>query len=171
MADRRDLGELAHISAEALGQPGQRRFRLRALTVEGDSAFLWMEKEQLKALGDAIESVLEGEGYTYRRLPLDDLEREPVFPLAAQVEMRAAQLSIGLNRQAERIVLIVAESPEPPGEAAVEFEFDYRRAYELRKQIADVVAAGRPPCPLCGGPIDPDGHVCPRSNGHHGTDA
>jgi uncharacterized repeat protein (TIGR03847 family) len=130
-----------------------------------------MEKEQLKALGDAIESVLEGEGYTYRRLPLDDLEREPVFPLAAQVEMRAAQLSIGLNRQAERIVLIVAESPEPPGEAAVEFEFDYRRAYELRKQIADVVAAGRPPCPLCGGPIDPDGHVCPRSNGHHGTDA
>jgi len=30
-----------------------------------------------------------------------------------------------------------------------------------------VVAAGRPPCPLCGNPLDPEGHVCPRQNGHH----
>ncbi|MGB6836081.1 MAG: DUF3090 family protein, partial [Dehalococcoidia bacterium] len=28
------------------------------------------------------------------------------------------------------------------------------------------VAAGRPICPLCDGSIDPEGHVCPRSNGH-----
>ncbi|MBV9291748.1 MAG: DUF3090 family protein, partial [Frankiales bacterium] len=31
-----------------------------------------------------------------------------------------------------------------------------------------VVAAGRPPCPLCGNPLDPQGHVCPRQNGHRG---
>jgi uncharacterized repeat protein (TIGR03847 family) len=30
-----------------------------------------------------------------------------------------------------------------------------------------VVAAGRPPCPLCGQPLDPRGHLCPRHNGYH----
>jgi uncharacterized repeat protein (TIGR03847 family) len=30
-----------------------------------------------------------------------------------------------------------------------------------------VVAAGRPPCPLCGQPLDPAGHLCPRHNGYH----
>jgi uncharacterized repeat protein (TIGR03847 family) len=30
-----------------------------------------------------------------------------------------------------------------------------------------VVAAGRPPCPLCGQPLDPKGHLCPRHNGYH----
>jgi len=170
MADRRDLGDLAHISAEAIGQPGQRRFRLRALSAAGGSASLWMEKEQLRALGDAINSVLDGEGYTYRRLPLDDLPSEPQFPLSAGVELQAAQLSIGLNREAQRIVLIMADAPEPDEGTVVTVEFDFRRAYELRRQITDVVAAGRPPCPLCGGPLDPEGHVCPRSNGHHKTD-
>ncbi len=171
MADRHDFGDLAHVSAEALGQPGQRRFRLRALSATSGSASLWMEKEQLRALGDAINSVLEGEGYTYRPLPLDDLPLEPVFPLSAEVEMRAAQLSIGLNRDAQRIVLIMADAPEPDEGTVVTVEFDFRRAYELRSQIAEVVAAGRPPCPLCGGPLDPEGHVCPRSNGHHEADA
>jgi hypothetical protein len=69
MSDTREFGPLAHISAEAIGQPGQRRFRLRALSEEGDSASLWLEKEQLVALGEAIENVLKQEGYTYRRLP------------------------------------------------------------------------------------------------------
>ena len=30
-----------------------------------------------------------------------------------------------------------------------------------------VVNAGRPPCPLCGQPLDPAGHLCPRHNGYH----
>jgi uncharacterized repeat protein (TIGR03847 family) len=30
-----------------------------------------------------------------------------------------------------------------------------------------VVAAGRPACPLCGQPLDPAGHLCPRHNGYH----
>ena len=30
----------------------------------------------------------------------------------------------------------------------------------------EAVVSGRPPCPLCGGPLDPEGHVCPRLNGH-----
>ncbi|MGI8926995.1 MAG: DUF3090 family protein [Tepidiformaceae bacterium] len=167
MAEQRDLGTVNHISAEALGPPGQRRFRLRALTEGGDSASFWLEKEQLSALGDAIETVLQAEGYRYQRPPLDDLEPDPPFPLSARFDFRLGQLSMGVNRETERIVLIAAEAAEPdePG-LALSVEFDYRRGYELRGLITAVVAAGRPPCPLCTAPLDPEGHVCPRANGH-----
>lgn len=169
MAEPRNFGTLSSIDAEAIGQPGQRRFRLRAISDSGSAAAIWLEKEQLGALGEAIESVLEGEGYLYERLPLDDLPPEPVFPLNADLEFRAGQLQMGLNREARQIVLIVAEAtaegdPEPE---ATSFAFDYRRAHELRGRIADVVAAGRKPCPLCTAPLDPAGHVCVRTNGHH----
>jgi uncharacterized repeat protein (TIGR03847 family) len=169
MADARDLGPLLYISAESLGQPGQRRFRLRAMNEQSESATLWLEKEQLIALGEALETVLKDEGYEYQRLPLDDREPDPVLPLDALVEMRLAQLSMGLNRETRRIVLMAGDTQDPDDRSAtsITMEFDYRRAYELRGQISEVVAAGRPPCPLCTGPMDPAGHVCVKTNGHH----
>jgi len=168
MAELRELGPVHHISPEAIGRPGERRFRLRAVTRGGNSASLWLEKEQLSALGDAIETVLASEEYRYRRSPLDDQEPAPVFPLSAEYDFPIGQLSMGLNREKERVVLVAAEAanPDEPG-TSVSVEFDYRQAYELRGEITRVVASGRPPCPLCGGPLDPQGHVCPRSNGHH----
>ncbi len=39
-------------------------------------------------------------------------------------------------------------------------------ARAFAKRALAVVAAGRPPCPFCGNPLDPDGHICPRSNGY-----
>ena len=169
MADARDLGELIYISAEAIGQPGQRRFRLRAMNERSELATLWLEKEQLIGLGEAIETMLKDEGFEYQRLPLEDRGQEPVLPLDALVEIQIAQLSMGLNRETRRVVLITGDSADPDdGSATVlQMEFDYRTGYELRTRITEVVAAGRPPCPLCTGPIDPAGHVCVKTNGHH----
>ncbi len=45
----------------------------------------------------------------------------------------------------------------------VKLDPGYARAFVLRAQ--SVVSAGRPPCPFCGGPLDADGHLCPRANG------
>jgi uncharacterized repeat protein (TIGR03847 family) len=39
-------------------------------------------------------------------------------------------------------------------------------AFEFIERARRVVAAGRPPCPLCNQPLDPSGHVCPRHNGY-----
>jgi len=168
MGEQRDFGAVIFISAEAIGQPGQRRFRLRALNEPGESATLWLEKEQLSALGDAIETVLRSEAYQYQRLPLDDAGPEPVLPLDALVEMQVAQLSMGVNQDAEHVVVIATDGdPADSDTVTLTIAFDYRRAYELRRQIADTVAAGRPTCPLCSAPMDPSGHVCVRSNGHH----
>ena len=169
MSDTREFGSIFHVSAEAIGQPGQRRFRLRIMSDASESASLWLEKEQLNSLGDAIETVLADENYHYSVPPLDDFEAEPVFPLTASVEMHIGQLSMGVNRDTRRIVLIATDRPdadEPEG-STISFEFDYRRGYELRQQVINVVAAGRPPCPLCTAPMAPEGHVCVRSNGHN----
>ncbi len=169
MAEVRDFGTLEYISAEAIGQPGQRRFRLLVLNDEALSGSLWLEKEQLAALGDALDTVLSNEGYEYQGTPPDDQPEAPVFPLDADVEMRVLQLSMGVNQAERRVVLVTGDSSNPDDEDALnlQFEFDYVRAFELRRLIAEVVASGRPKCPLCTAPMDPEGHVCVRSNGHH----
>ena len=169
MAEVRDFGTLEHISAEAIGQPGQRRFRLLVRNDQALSGSLWLEKEQLAALGDALDTVLSDEGYEHLRTPPDDQPEAPVFPLNADVELRVVQLSMGVNQAARRVVLVTGDGANPDEEDALnlQFEFDYRRAYELRRLIADVIAGGRPKCPLCTAPMDPEGHVCVRSNGHH----
>lgn len=168
MPNTHDFGPLIHISAEAIGQPGQRRFRLRGLNDRGESAVLWLEKEQLTALGEAIESVLGAEEYVHQPVASDDADTEPVFPLRATVEIQLAQLSMGVNSESRRIVLIAADGPQGDDETrGVTMEFDYRNGFELRSQITQVVSAGRPPCPLCTAPMDPAGHVCVKTNGHH----
>lgn len=169
MAAGRDLGGLEYVRAEALGQPGQRRFRLAVLTQAGVYGSLWLEKEQMTALADALRAVLTDEGYQHREAPPDDRPEPPVFPLDADLDMRALQLSIGINQAARRIVLLAADAADPDAEDAtnVRFELDYPQAYALREEMAAVVAAGRPHCPLCTAPMNPEGHVCVRSNGHH----
>src|SRR5688500_2755655 len=112
MATRREFGTVISVQAEAIGQPGQRRFRVRGMNTDGDTVTVWMEKEQLSAVGEAIETALTDEGYEYSRLPLDDLEPDPVYPLSATVELQAAQLSMGINRERQVIVLIGADGDE-----------------------------------------------------------
>lgn len=168
MPEPREFGSLAHIRPEAIGQPGQRRFRLVAMNDEGDSAFLWLEKEQLIALSEAIENVLKAEAFDPALRAFDDLPEEPVYPLNPTIEMRLGQLSMGVNRETRAVVLICADGPtDDDATNAVTMNFDYRRAHDLQRVIGEVVAAGRQPCPLCTAPMDPAGHVCVRTNGHN----
>ena len=168
MPEPRQFGPLAYITAEAIGQPGQRRFRLRAMNETGESATLWLEKEQLTALGDAIENVLKDEDFRYVPSPPDDASQPPVFPLNTTYDFRLAQLSMGVDRDDRQVVLIAADGPdEAEGVTNLRVHFDYPPAHELRGTIIKVLAAGRPPCPLCTAPMDPAGHVCVRTNGHN----
>ena len=49
---------------------------------------------------------------------------------------------------------------------SVQFSFSRRRGEQMADRALEIVAAGRRPCPLCGGPINPDGHFCVKVNGH-----
>ena len=59
------------------------------------------------------------------------------------------------------------EEPEPEEMLVVRLPAGLARAFSKRAQA--VVSAGREPCPFCGGPLDPSGHLCPRANGFRRT--
>jgi uncharacterized repeat protein (TIGR03847 family) len=58
----------------------------------------------------------------------------------------------------------LSDADEGPDAVRVRITAEAARAFVVRAQR--VVAAGRPPCPLCSLPLDPEGHICPRQNGH-----
>lgn len=168
MADAFEVGPAVAVEAESVGVPGQRRFRIRAMNDNAIIATVWLEKEQLIAVGEAIEATLKEEGYRHRPRTLDDRDEPAVLPLSLGNEIRAMQLSLGLNRETSRVVLIGSDGPAGEDDTTtVSFEVDFYRAYVLREQITAVVSAGRPLCPLCTAPMDPSGHVCVRTNGHN----
>jgi uncharacterized repeat protein (TIGR03847 family) len=51
-------------------------------------------------------------------------------------------------------------------EDSLELTLSAEWAGALAIAVTRLVEAGRPLCPLCGGPLDPQGHDCPRTNGH-----
>ena len=71
------------------------------------------------------------------------------------------------DEQLDRLLLLVEEAVpegEDPAEARIGLTREQMAALAMRG--AQLVSAGRPPCPLCGYPLEPRGHDCPRTNGH-----
>jgi uncharacterized repeat protein (TIGR03847 family) len=59
------------------------------------------------------------------------------------------------------------DRPEP---AVLRVRISPGVARAFTQRALEIVAAGRPPCPLCGQPLDADGHICVRLNGHRGQE-
>ena len=110
--------------------------------------------------------------------PSSSRDIEDVAPLDAPIEeeFRVGTLALAWDGDTES-VLIEAQSAVPESEEEApepaEFTGDMLRvrltpiaARAFARRAQRVVAAGRPPCPLCGNPLDPQGHICPRQNGH-----
>ena len=57
------------------------------------------------------------------------------------------------------------DDPDGPDLLRVHLTAEAARAFVER--AVRVVRSGRPPCPLCGNPLDPQGHICPRRNGQY----
>ena len=85
--------------------------------------------------------------------------------VSADFKVGKMSLSHDATSNSFHIVAHDVEEPEE-GQPMVSFELTPAQANELAKESLKVCAAGRPLCFLCGRPIDPEGHVCPRANGH-----
>ncbi len=151
-------------NVEALGEPGQRRFRLLVSSGQ-ETTVLWMEKIQVDALGRALEQLLE-------QLPdvdsPDELsETEPEFDLGSDRQFRVGKLEIGYDEVRDRVVIIAYdfEESETFGPAAV-CRLNRTQAAEISEEAERVVAAGRPRCVMCGMPMGPGPHACANQNGH-----
>lgn len=162
-----EFDPVERVTAGAVGEPGQRVFYIQAGA--GDQLVtLLIEKEQVQALAQSIARLLsiipevEDEG---RDVPDDELElAEPLLP-----EWRAGAMALDYDEGRDRIVLVIQEAVEEESEeqpANLRISATRSQVHALALHGAEVVAAGRPRCRICGGPIDPEGHTCPALNGH-----
>jgi uncharacterized repeat protein (TIGR03847 family) len=180
-----ELDPVTRLTAEAVGVPGKRTFFLQAASGV-DQVTLVVEKEQVRLLAERSSSWLPElaelkpedpeEAAAAASSPLE--LQEPLVPA-----FRVGQLSLSYDPDRDRVVLLAEEVLAGEAEAVEPGEprFDDPRQVRLvltRPQLrvlaqhsAEVVAKGRPECPLCGNPIDPEGHICPAQNGHRPFEA
>jgi uncharacterized repeat protein (TIGR03847 family) len=165
--------EAQRLRVEAIGEPGQRRFRLLAV-VDGNTHVVWMEKQQLQALGLALEQLLEqlpdgGPDLGPANLPLE-------FDTETASQFRAGRMELGYDERRDRLV-IAAHDMERDDDDDDTIDLERSRpnfacrltraqAREISADAAAVVSAGRPRCTMCGQPMSPEGHACPHMNGH-----
>lgn len=155
-----ELLDVDKVTVGAVGEPGQRLFLLQA-RAGSEVVTLKLEKIQVAALAAHFGTMLEElprPGHLPEDLELD----EPVEP-----EWVVGSLGASYDNVLDRLLLVVEEAVLE-GEEAAEARFGLTREQVAALAIhgTRLVEAGRPPCPLCGYPLDERGHDCPRTNGH-----
>jgi uncharacterized repeat protein (TIGR03847 family) len=155
---RHDIGVCAILQAEAVGPPGQRRFRLRASGEHG-SVLLWLEKEELSELALTVKRMLRTPvkpAFAATTLIADD-ETRPDF------EAQVTRLALGYDRTADRYMLLAQLSDDEDDAIVLWAERDLLD--RMADQAFEVRDAGRPRCPLCAALLQEGRrHVCPRAN-------
>lgn len=166
--------------AGTVGEPGDRTFYLQAVH-ETRIVSVLLEKQQVKVLADRMGMLLEE---VHRRFGTDvpgaPSEPNDVKPLATPIdsEFRVGTMGLGWDADAEAVVvellavsegefdesLVLDDSEEGPDAVRVFLTPIQAREFSLRSER--VIAAGRAPCPLCGEPLAPEGHLCVRTNGY-----
>ncbi|MBI3954225.1 MAG: DUF3090 family protein [Chloroflexi bacterium] len=155
-----DFGS-AQVRAEAIGRPGQRTFRV-LLDSPAGNAGLQLDKQQLAELALAIQRLLAlNEAATATALVPETSAGH------TQLEFTIGRIGIHFDtgRQAIFLLLEDVEATDKEG-LNVSCWLPRPAALEFAEAALAVCAAGRPPCPLCHGPMDPEGHRCPKANGH-----
>lgn len=158
-----DLDDPDHFTAGASGPPGQRVFYLQGRQAK-TLVTLRCEKEQVRALANYLAGLVD-------RLP--DAGDKPSGDLTLLEPVEEAWLvgsiAIGYDDARRRVVVVAnerAEEEEGGEPASARFCLTHAQAAAFVERAEALMKAGRPICPLCSQPKDPDGHVCPRSNGH-----
>jgi uncharacterized repeat protein (TIGR03847 family) len=185
-----ELPEVDWATVGTVGPPGQRTFYLQARQ-DDQMITLKLEKQQVAAIAQFLGEILSDLPVP-EPLPQDEVLAltEPVL-----AEWAVGGLQLAYDSAADRIVMLAEEIGEEAGDEAGEesaaaeeiggeqfrpgqppddaSERGVGRLSLTRTQAAaiarrgwDLVNSGRPACALCGHPIDPEGHSCPRTNGH-----
>jgi uncharacterized repeat protein (TIGR03847 family) len=168
--------------AGTVGPPGERTFFLQARG-GGRVVSVALEKVQVALLAEKLEELL-GEAQRRFGVDLPDVvlgpsDNEPLdTPL--DEEFRVGTLGLAFDVDTATVVIEAIAVGEEEAEDDDEEEDEEATADRDRLRVRltpqatrafierakKVVASGRPPCPLCGQPLDPKGHLCPRHNGY-----
>jgi len=168
--------------AGTVGPPGERTFFLQARG-GGRLVSVALEKVQVSLLAEKLEELLTEAhrrfGIELPEVPAAAFDNDPL-DTPVDEEFRVGTLGLAFDVDTSTVIIEAIAVGEPDaelGEAGAEDPEDNldRLRVRLTPQAARafidrarrVVSAGRPPCPLCGQPLDPGGHLCPRHNGYH----
>ncbi|MDA8045232.1 MAG: DUF3090 family protein [Actinomycetota bacterium] len=188
-----ELPEADWATVGAVGEPGQRTFYMQARQ-ESQLLTLKLEKQQVAALAQFLAEILADlpapEAAAARG------SGDLVEPVLAEWPVGSLQLAYDSSADrivilAEEISMDDDDDddddddggeggdpagPEPgppartggsdPDRGAARIGITRESAAVIVRVGAELVTAGRPACTLCGRPIDPEGHMCPRTNGH-----
>ena len=153
------LGAATSIEAVTFGEPGNRTFKLDANSGAA-SCSIWMEKEQLLQLGVYLRDMV-GRLSQEERDKGSDLREEAWSGGDLAVDFKAGQMLLSYDQDSNAFYL-----QADPEIQSVGCWITITQASVLGEESLKICAAGRPTCFLCGQPINPDGHACPRANGH-----
>jgi len=156
--------------AGSIGEPGERAFYLQARQ-GGALVSVGLEKVQVAALAARLDDLLDAVD-----APADDSDgdrhglEEPVVEL-----FRVGAMALAWDARSEAIV-IEAQTPTEDGDYVelpddaddgpdvLRVRLDPIDARGFVSRAAALLGAGRPACPFCGEPLDPQGHFCARGN-------
>ena len=160
MSESYDLPRADWVTVGTVGLPGQRVFMLQA-RMGPQLVTLKLEKAQVSVLAEYLAQLLEQAGDPVAPDAERDLE-EPAEP-----EWVVGTLGLAYDADDDLVVLVAEEAvaEEEEGGAVARFGLTRSQAGAVAIRGTRLVEAGRPSCPLCGYPLDPDGHACPKKNG------
>ncbi|MDO5627771.1 MAG: DUF3090 family protein [Mobilicoccus sp.] len=157
--------------AGTVGPPGQRQFYLQA-SVDGRVSTVALEKEQVSVLAERMDSLIEEYAPEDTRELLAD---NAPLDMPVDEEFTVGAMRLDWNPGGRRLVIHLVPVGEEVDEdtdlahldvACLRISLSVAAARSFARRSHQVVAAGRPPCPFCGAPLDPTGHICPRANGY-----
>ncbi len=169
-----DLKPVQHITADALGKPGERVFYLQGWrATDPQPVTIIIEKVQLQGLVTGIAQMLGEVARQHPNLPVpmadfdgDKMRIQP--PLDPQ--FRAGEMGLGYDEESDLMLLLAREIVPEDGDiedaAVVRFWCNRRQASQLAAWSSEVINQGRKICPQCGEPMEAEGHFCPKKNGH-----
>ncbi|MGH7335307.1 MAG: DUF3090 family protein [Candidatus Rokuibacteriota bacterium] len=163
MSQSFDLQGPDHFTAGAVGPSGQRVFYLQAREA-GSLLTLKTEKEHVRGLAEYLEGLLAKSPVAADEVPSDLALLEPLDPAWS-----VGAIGVGYDETEDRIVVVVNElvgEDESEERATARLRVTRAQAAGFVARARELMQASRPTCQVCGGPIDPGGHLCPRRNGH-----
>jgi uncharacterized repeat protein (TIGR03847 family) len=146
-------------TAGTVGPPGQRTFYLQACD-DGTVSSVRLEKQQVSALAEYLAGMLHD-------LPAPaDVPAAPELVEPVEAEWTVGNIGVAYDNDLDRIIIVAEElvaEDEPEGQSlrVVISRSQVRAFIERAEELMD---GGRPPCRVCGAPMDPAGHACPRAN-------
>jgi len=160
MSEGYDLSSPDRITVGTVGPVGDRVFLLQFR--QGPVLLtLKIEKQQVAVLADYLARIVKDQARP-GHLPGESALEEPSEPAWV-----VGTVGVSFDEAEDRVILVIEERvPEDETGAIARLSVSREQAAGFAIQATRVVESGRPPCPLCGSPLDPSGHECPRTNGH-----